>query len=89
MTPLGDNDGLYGSKCNISRQCQSGFVCTPYPDVLEGDCEWDGPGSGCCTNTCVINETCDNGLTCAVVWWPAQLEDYLDDYVGIGACATP
>jgi len=79
-------DGTYGAACGSSTSCLQGLKCELYSRFPDGDCE---TSSRCCLTMCTYQEVCDGGYECTVTWWPADLEDYLDDYVGIGVCEAP
>lgn len=81
-----EQDMLYGSKCSTSQNCGDGLLCRPYNEFPDGDCDWN-TSVRCCMDMCAYEETCANGNTCEVVWWQADLEDYLDMYTGIGSCS--
>jgi len=82
------SDGSYGQGCALSQQCQEGLKCEPWAKFPDGDC--DPPAAmKCCMMMCAYEEICGDGADCSVTWWPADLEDYLDDYTGIGVCSAP
>lgn len=89
FSPIGDETGAYGSKCSHSPDCQSGLKCVSLNDAPDGACDASTPGMKCCVDHCAYEETCGTGMTCDVIWWGADLEDYLDGYTGIGACTEP
>lgn len=78
--------GEYGQPCQVSQHCNEGLKCEEWDQFPEGDC--GNESTKCCIDLCVYEEVCDSGVTCSVTWWPADLEDYLDDYTGIGICAS-
>lgn len=84
-----DGDGGYGSNCLHSVHCNAGFKCASWDEFPEDVCLFDGGSAQCCIEMCAYEDICDNGATCSVIRWPADLEDYLDDYTGIGICSTP
>jgi len=82
-----NSNGDYSQPCGVSQNCNEGLKCEEWNKFPDGDC--GNESMKCCMDLCVYEEVCDSGVTCSVTWWPADLEDYLDDYTGIGICAGP
>lgn len=78
--------GNYGEPCLAAQHCNDGLKCEAWTKFPDGVCGTES--SKCCMDLCVYEEVCDSGTTCSVTWWPADLEDYLDMYTGIGICAA-
>lgn len=87
--PLANEDGeLYAVCGNVVWEpvsCRTGHWCTPAVFLDEANCAHT-PNNSCCAPVCAWGDICGNGQECQVVFWQADLADYLDIYNGIGYC---